>query len=128
MRQGPSALLGCVLSLKRMFGSIPEASFLLIVHSGSVILLLLQTDSCEAGRSSLLPGLFMAAQGVHTSPEVTASCHTDGWMPFLPDGDCICGPVGWGLALCTGNTLTFLGQAQATRVQQSRRRIFPLVN
>lgn len=88
----PSALVGFVLSLKRILRSVPEASSLLI-HSGSVILLLLQTDSRETGRSSLLPGLVMAAQGVHTSPEVTASRHTDGGLSFLTDATLV---VLWG--------------------------------
>lgn len=57
--------------------------------SRSAVLLLLQTDSCETGRPSLLPGLFMAAQGVHASPKVTALSHRRG-MPFLPDRSHVC--------------------------------------
>nr|KAF6275640.1 transmembrane protein 138 [Myotis myotis] len=50
---------------------VPEAS-------GGVVLLLLQTHGRETGRPSLLPGLRVAAQGVHTSPKVTR--HTDGCL------------------------------------------------
>ncbi|XP_047679671.1 transmembrane protein 138 isoform X2 [Prionailurus viverrinus] len=71
----------------------PSASPFMSGSCGSVILLLLQTDSRETGRSSLLPGLVMAAQGVHTSPEVTASRHTDGGLSFLTDATLV---VLWG--------------------------------
>lgn len=53
--------------------------------SGGVVLLFLQTDSCEAGRSSLLPGLFMAAHGVHASSKVTVFCHIDERLSFLTE-------------------------------------------
>ncbi|VCW77492.1 unnamed protein product [Gulo gulo] len=33
------------------------------------------------------------------------------WMLFLPRRGYIFASVGWGLALCTGNSLTYLGQA-----------------
>ena len=89
LRPGPSASSGHVLTLQQVLWSIPEASFLLLPHSRSAVLLLLQTDSCETGRPSLLPGLFMAAQGVHASPKVTALSHRRG-MPFLPDRSHVC--------------------------------------
>lgn len=82
---GSLRLLRVCSYLNRTLGSIPEASFLPVIYSGSVILLLLQTDSCETGRSSLLPGLFVAAQGVRASPKVTTSRHTDGCLSFLTE-------------------------------------------
>lgn len=51
--------------------------------SGGAVLLLLQADSCEAGRPPLLPGLTVAAKGVHASPKVTASCPVDEYLSFL---------------------------------------------
>lgn len=74
--------------------SISEASSLLITHSGSVILLPVQTDSGETGRPSFLPGLSLAAQGVHASPKVTALCHTDGCLSFLTEATSAGGMLG----------------------------------
>lgn len=85
MGLGPSASSGHVLPLKQILRCIPDSPFLFILHSGSVVLLLLQTDSCEAGRSSLLPGLFMAAQGVHASSKVTVFCHINEHLSFLTE-------------------------------------------
>lgn len=85
MGQGPLASSGRVLPLKQTLRCIPDSSFLFIFHSGGVVLLFLQTDSCEAGRSSLLPGLFMAAHGVHASSKVTVFCHIDERLSFLTE-------------------------------------------
>lgn len=74
--------------------SISEASSLLITHSGRVILLPVQTDSGETGRPSFLPGLSLAAQGVHASPKVTALCHTDGCLSFLTEATSAGGVLG----------------------------------
>lgn len=65
-------LPGPGLGLRGLWGPplrLPSA----FVFSGSAVLLLLQADSCEAGRPPLLPGLAVAAKGVHASPKVTAS-------------------------------------------------------
>lgn len=80
---GPLSLVS-VRALKRMRRHIPEAS-LLTIHSGSAVLLLLQTHRCATGRSSLLPGFSVAAQGVHASPKVTSSRHSDGCLSFLTE-------------------------------------------
>ncbi|KAM5225683.1 transmembrane protein 138 isoform 1-T1 [Hipposideros larvatus] len=72
-------------------------------------------------------GLSMAAQGVRASPKVTASCHTDGCLSFLTEATPAALQSG-GWAPCTGSSLTFLGQAQASCVQQPRSRILPLAN
>lgn len=69
---GPS-LRGSVLT-----EASPQGPGLLFSPSGGVILLLLQTHGRETGRPSLLPGLRVAAQGVHASPKVTR--HTDGCL------------------------------------------------
>lgn len=53
------------------------------VLSCGAVLLLLQADSCEAGRPPLLPGLTVAAKGVHASPKVTTSCPVDEYLFFL---------------------------------------------
>lgn len=53
------------------------------VLSRGAVLLLLQADSCEAGRPPLLPGLTVAAKGVHASPKVTTSCPVDEYLSFL---------------------------------------------
>lgn len=93
-REAGPELGGSVLSLKGVLRVTPEAS-LCFVLSGSALLLLLQTDGRETRRSTLLPGLFMATQGVHASPEVTASGHTAGCLSFLTEA------LQGGLALCT---------------------------
>lgn len=54
--------------------------------SGRAVLLLLQTHRRETGRSSLLPGFPVVAQGVHASPKVTSSCCFDGFPSLLKKG------------------------------------------
>lgn len=46
----------------------------------------------------------MAAQGVHASPKVTASCHTDGCLSFLTEAAFGALQRGWS-ALCTRKQL-----------------------
>lgn len=94
-------------------------------NSTAVILLLLQMDSCETWWFSLLPGLFDCSSS-HKSKGDQFWPHW--WMPCLPHRGCICASVGWGLPLCRGNSLTSLGQVQATCVQQLKRKILPLAN
>lgn len=75
-------LPGPGLALRVLWGPplrLPSA----FVFSGSAVLLLLQANSCEAGRPPLLPGLAVAAKGVHASPKVTASCPVDECLSFL---------------------------------------------
>lgn len=75
-------LPGPGLGLRGLWGPplrLPSA----FVFSGSAVLLLLQADSCEAGRPPLLPGLAVAAKGVHASPKVTASWPMDECHSFL---------------------------------------------
>lgn len=61
----------------------------------------------------------MAAQGVHASPKVTASCRTDGCLSFLTESTLVA--LQWLLGPMPGNSLPSLGQAQASCVQPSRR-------
>lgn len=56
--------------------------FSALVLSGRLLLLLLQADSCETGRPPLLPGLAVAAEGVHASPKVTTSCPVHECLSF----------------------------------------------
>lgn len=125
---GPlSALLGSGLTPKPILRSVPEAAFVLITCSGSVILLLLQTDSCETGRSSLLPGLSMAAQGVPASPTVTASYHTDGWRSFLTEATSAVLKGEW-LARCIRKQLDFSRTGSGPLCSAVKREDLPLVN
>lgn len=86
--------------------------------SRSAVLLFLQKDGRETGRPPLLPGLTMAAQGVHASPKVTISSHVDEYLSFLVEGTWAA--LQEGAAIGSREQMDFLGHICANYAQHSR--------